>query len=106
MHKELYNKVYFLVRQIPEGKVSTYNYIAITLHTSPRTIGKILSKNRNLKFIPCYRVVMSDGRIGGYVKGIKEKRRLLEKDGVYIKNYKIKDLRTVLFKDFEMKCPM
>jgi len=102
MCKDLYNKVYFLVRQIPEGKVSTYNYIAITLHTSPRTIGKILSKNRNLKSIPCYRVVMSDGRIGGYVKGIKEKRRLLEKDGISIKKYKIENLEAVLFKEFKI----
>jgi len=45
---------------------------------------------------------MSDGRIGGYVKGIKEKRRLLEKDGISIKKYKIENLEAVLFKEFKI----
>jgi O-6-methylguanine DNA methyltransferase len=52
-----------------------------------RAVGNILNKNRDLK-IPCHRVIRSDGKIGGYNRGIKKKIALLKKEGVKIKNKK------------------
>jgi O6-methylguanine-DNA--protein-cysteine methyltransferase len=40
-----------------------------------------LSKNYDSR-IPCHRVIRSDGRLGGYNRGAKEKRRLLREEGV------------------------
>jgi O-6-methylguanine DNA methyltransferase len=46
-----------------------------------RAVGNILNKNKNSK-IPCYRVIRSDGKIGGYNQGAKRKITLLRKEGV------------------------
>ncbi|MFA5767864.1 MAG: MGMT family protein [Candidatus Paceibacterota bacterium] len=54
-----------------------------------RAVGNILNKNKDLKNIPCYRVVRSDGRVGGYRGGQKKKIALLKRDGVSVKNAKI-----------------
>ena len=39
--------------------------------------------------IPCHRVVKSDGKVGGYVGGAAKKMRLLQKEGLTIKNHKV-----------------
>ena len=82
-------KVYETVRKIPKSKVITYKTVA-ELTGRPRAwraVGNILNKNRDLK-IPCHRVIRSDGKIGGYNRGIKKKIALLKKEGVKIKNKK------------------
>jgi len=86
------HKVYELVKKIPKGKVTTYKILASLLKTSPRAIGKILNKNKN-KDVPCHRVVMSNGSVGGYNKGIDKKIVLLKKEGLIIKNKKIINFR-------------
>ena len=78
-------KVYEIVRKIPKGKVLTYKEIG-ELAGRPRAwraVGNILNKNQDPK-IPCHRIIKSDGRIGGYNKGVREKVVLLKKEGVKI----------------------
>lgn len=78
-------KVYQIVKKIPSGKVLTYKQVAKYTgneHAS-RAVGNILHKNHNPK-IPCHRVIRSDGKIGGYNKGGKEKIKILKKEG-YLK---------------------
>jgi len=78
-------RVYEVVRKIPKGKVMTYKTVA-KLAGFPRAwqaVGNVLSKNRDLK-IPCHRVIRSDGKLGGYNRGVKKKRELLKKEGVRI----------------------
>jgi len=75
------NKVLRIVEGIPRGKTMSYKEVARRAG-APRTyraIGNILNKNHNPK-IPCYRVICSDGRIGGYRLGEKKKKLLLEKE--------------------------
>jgi len=84
------NKVYKIVRNISCGNVLTYKEVA-RLAGSPfawRAVGNILNKNRNPKF-PCHRVIRSDGKIGGYNKGLKIKIALLQKEGLKIKKGKV-----------------
>jgi methylated-DNA-[protein]-cysteine S-methyltransferase len=76
------DEVFKIVKKIPKGKVVTYNFISKKINSSPRAVGKILNKNPNLVIVPCHRVVMSNGKIGGYKKGIMEKSRLLKKEGI------------------------
>ncbi|MGB9708098.1 MAG: MGMT family protein [Candidatus Pacearchaeota archaeon] len=77
-------KVYKLVRKIPKGKVTSYGIIARKLRTSARAVGQIMKRNpyRN---VPCYRVVMSNGEVGGF-RGSREKEkiRLLRKEGIML----------------------
>jgi methylated-DNA-[protein]-cysteine S-methyltransferase len=78
-------KVYNIVKKIPRGKVLSYKEVA-KLAASPRAyraVGNILHKNRNLK-IPCHRVIRSDGKLGGYNKGVDRKAFLLKQEGVRI----------------------
>ncbi|HLD38965.1 MAG TPA: MGMT family protein, partial [archaeon] len=65
--------------------------------SSPRAIGQIMRTNPRPDLYPCYKVVRSDGSIGGYagcIKGgkISKKVALLKKDGIKIEKGKI-DLR-------------
>lgn len=92
MHKAL-----LLLRKIPKGKVTTYGALARATRSSPRAIGQIMRTNPRPDLYPCYKVVRSDGSIGGYagcIKGrkISEKVVLLKKDGIKIEKGKI-DLR-------------
>lgn len=75
------DKILKIVAKIPKGKVSTYKQVA-KLAGSPRAyraVGNILNKNYDPR-IPCHRVIRSDGKIGGYNRGVKLKRALLKKE--------------------------
>jgi len=90
-------KVYEVVKKIPRGKVSTYKAVAQAAGTHPRAVGMILHANPDLISVPCYRVVKSDGSLGGYSRGIKKKIELLKRDGIEIKKGKI-DLKKYFYK--------
>ena len=82
-------KVYRLLTKIPLGKVSTYGAIASRLKMSPRLVGRILSQNGHPDLYPCYRVIRSDGSLGGYTIGsvnnehsLAVKKKKLISDGV------------------------
>ena len=86
-------RCYALLNQIPEGKVTTYAEIAKKLNTKAwRAVGSAMAKNKNLIVIPCHRVVRSDGTVGQYALGADKKIEILKKEGVLIKNGKIKNL--------------
>jgi methylated-DNA-[protein]-cysteine S-methyltransferase len=82
------NRLFNLVCKIPAGKVATYGQIARALGINPRTVGKILSKNSDPS-IPCHRVVMSDGRVGGFNRGLGKKIELLRSEGVEVDRKRI-----------------
>lgn len=91
------NKLWSLLKKIPRGKVTTYGILSKKIRKHPRAVARLLSKNKNLKEIPCYKVIYSSGRIGGYKLGVKRKFSLLKKDGIEINNGKI-DLKKFLYK--------
>jgi methylated-DNA-[protein]-cysteine S-methyltransferase len=78
------SEVYDLLLKIPAGKVSTYGDLAKALGNplASRQVGRILGRNPNPIKVPCHRVVMSDGKIGGYFYGSDRKRELLEEEGI------------------------
>lgn len=99
MHKAL-----LLLRKVPRGKVTTYGALARATGSSPRAIGSVMRSNPRPDLYPCYKVVASDGSIGGYagcVKGkkIAEKISLLKKDGIKIVNGKINEKHIYRFKN-------
>jgi methylated-DNA-[protein]-cysteine S-methyltransferase len=81
--------VFKIVVKIPKGEVLTYKKVAELAGFSKawRAVGNILNKSPGMRQgIPCHRVIMSDGKIGGYNKGTAKKILLLKKEGVIIKN--------------------
>jgi len=94
-----YDKVYGLCKRIPKGKVTTYKMIAEKLGTRAyRAVGTAMRKNPYAPKVPCHRVVNSDGNIGGFSGSVKNKIRMLEKEGVKIKNNRILNFEKVLYK--------
>lgn len=94
-------RVLKLVQEIPYGYITTYKIIANKLGTKAfRQVGFALSKNDNPNIIPCYKVIKSNGDIGGYSGngGIKEKILRLKKDGIIIRKNKILNLDKHLYK--------
>ena len=90
--------IWGLVKKVPKGKVTTYSELGKKLKIHPRAVGKLLNSNTNLVKIPCHRVVMSGGKVGGYKSGIKKKISLLKQEGIEIKNNKITGFKACLFR--------
>jgi O-6-methylguanine DNA methyltransferase len=86
-YPKFYKKVWLETTKIPKGKVLTYKQLAqkIGFPKAYRLVGIALNKNPFAPVVPCHRVIKSDGSIGGYSKGIKQKIFLLKKEGVKIK---------------------
>ena len=80
--KSFSQKVYSITKSIPKGQTLTYKQVATRAGNpkASRAVGNILNKNYN-KTIPCYRVLRSDGKIGGYNRGSKNKIKILKKEG-------------------------
>jgi methylated-DNA-[protein]-cysteine S-methyltransferase len=91
--------VYGATKKIPKGKVSTYREIAraIKRPRSARAVGNALNCNPFAPQVPCHRVVRSDGTVGGFADGSKEKIKILRKEGIAIKNNRIIGFRDRLF---------
>lgn len=72
-------KVLRTVLEIPFAQVRSYKWVAKKIGTpaAARAVGHALNKNPFPLFIPCHRVVASNGKIGGYKRGINAKKRLL-----------------------------
>ena len=83
-------KVYEMCKKIPYGKVSTYKEIAVALNTKAfRAVGNTLNKNKDCENIPCFKIINSNGNLGGYALGLKEKIKRLQKEGIEIKDNKV-----------------
>lgn len=80
--KNFKEKVLDIVSKIPKGETLSYKEVA-KLAGKPkayRAVGNILNKNYDPK-IPCHRVIRSNGSLGGYNRGVKNKIRILKKEG-------------------------
>lgn len=89
------------MKKIPAGRVTTYKAIADAIGNprAARAIGNILKNNPNPVIVPCHRVVRSDGRVGGYAYGRDVKEKLLEAEGVCIKDDHIIDFDKIVIND-------
>jgi methylated-DNA-[protein]-cysteine S-methyltransferase len=73
---------------IPRGQTTTYGAIADRLgaacgrRASARAVGAAVARNPLLVFVPCHRVVGSDGGLTGYAAGLGRKEVLLALEGV------------------------
>jgi len=103
MDKDL---VYKLLKQVPRGKVTTYKALASAVGhpRAARAIGAFMRSNPYAPWVPCHRVVGSDGTLTGYsgAGGISTKAKILAKEGVAVKNNRIVDLGRHYFRSFSL----
>lgn len=95
MKKEsnFFEDVYEVVKQIPEGKVTSYGAIAAFLGTkgSARMVGWAMQRAGD-KNIPAHRVVNSSGKLTGkfHFKG-RSMEELLQEEGILVTNDQIEN---------------
>lgn len=67
---------------IPWGQVRNYGWVAKKAGSSKgfRAAGQALHRNPIPLFIPCHRVIASDGHLGGYGGGLEWKKTLLKNE--------------------------
>lgn len=63
---------------ISYGTTVTYQELANKLGSHPRAVGGAVAHNPLSLFIPCHRVLASDGSLHGYAGGLDRKQALLE----------------------------
>ncbi len=107
-HINLYKYFYDLVKQVPDGYITTYGELARALGDirAARAVGYMLSINSDPDTIPCYKVVHTDRRVGKYALGVDEKEKRLRRDGIIISNGMIENFEGRLFSEFRTDYPL
>lgn len=87
--------VYQVVREIPEGRVTSYGSIAAALGTpkSSRMVGWAMNASHGDPSIPAHRVVNRNGLLTGkmHFASPNQMQEKLEKEGVKVKNDQVVD---------------
>lgn len=106
MQTGFFNLVYWIVRQIPCGKVTTYGHIAKACGAPKmsRQVGWALHANPSFGEIPCHRVVDRFGRLSGSFAfgGADVQQKLLQSEGITVEQGKV-DLQKYLWIPTEEK---
>jgi len=95
-----------LVRQVPEGRVTTYRAIAQALgdEMASRAVGQIVAEAERAGALPTYRVIHSDGRVGG--DDADGAARRLHDEGIAVREGHVIGFRNVLFDGFKTDYPL
>jgi AraC family transcriptional regulator of adaptative response/methylated-DNA-[protein]-cysteine methyltransferase len=77
-------KVWKALLSIPEGEVTSYAKVArmIGHPKSVRAVGTACGANKIAYLVPCHRVLLSQGGIGGYAWGIERKKEMLRREKI------------------------
>ena len=101
-NENFFERVYEIVRQIPEGKVTTYGAIAKALGTakSARMVGWAMNAAHNVKpKVPAHRVVNRNGMLTGkhHFATPTQMEELLVKEKIEVKNDTIVDFEKLFW---------
>jgi methylated-DNA-[protein]-cysteine S-methyltransferase len=82
-------KVLDRLQDVPRGAVISYQALGVAAGSarSARAVGNALHNNPVPIYVPCHRVVLSDGRIGGYGGGVPRKLQLLRSEGFAVHSH-------------------
>ncbi len=88
-----FERIYEVVRRIPQGRVATYGQIASYAgnpHLS-QVVGYALHSNPDPDSIPCFRVVNRFGELSSAFAfgGINRQQELLEAEGIEVKDGRV-----------------
>ena len=94
-NNNFFERVYEIVRLIPEGKVTSYGAIAKALGAarSARMVGWAMNASHNLEDVPAHRVVNRKGLLTGkhHFDGTNLMQQLLENEGIKVIDNQIID---------------
>ncbi|MBN1798330.1 MAG: methylated-DNA--[protein]-cysteine S-methyltransferase [Spirochaetales bacterium] len=76
-------QVWLALQTIPYGQLISYSDLAKKINNpySYRAVGSAVGANPVAIAVPCHRVIMNSGRIGGYSGGVDKKKFLLNLEG-------------------------
>lgn len=103
----LYITVLEALCRIPPGKVTTYRDISTALGDviASRAIGQIMRTNPFPEKYPCYKVLNSDGSLGGYSLGVEKKLSRLKMEGIEVKEQRVVNFEKYLADISELRIP-
>jgi len=101
-NSDFFERVYSIVAKIPEGNVTSYGAIAkaIGAAKSAKTVGYAMNACVKLdRDLPAHRVVNRIGMLTGkhHFPGQDTMQRLLEEEGVVVKDDKIKNFEKIFW---------
>ena len=81
---EFQKSVWRELATIPYGAISSYQKVAdaISRPKAVRAVGTAIGSNPLSIFVPCHRVLTSNGQLGGYAGGLPSKALLLQREGI------------------------
>lgn len=96
-----FSRVYEVVKQIPEGRVTSYGAIAKFIGTgkSARIVGWAMNQAHNMPEIPAHRVVNRNGLLTGKMHFASPTlmQELLENENVMVKEDQIQEFETLFW---------
>lgn len=107
MTNDFTKRVLDIVSHIKRGQLMTYSAVAKAAGSprAYRAVGSILNRNyrqrewqlplEDFEPVPCHRIIRSDGFVGGYARGPKEKERILMLEGHVIDKHRIRLLNLI-----------
>ncbi len=83
VESEFQRRVLTRLRALPKGSVTTYQGLAdaVGAPLGSRAVGNTMASNPIPIYVPCHRVIRSDGSVGNYGGGVDSKVRLLRAEG-------------------------
>ncbi len=74
------------LREIPTGRVTSYQGLAqrVGVPKGARSVGQALGSNRLPIILPCHRVILKTGDLGGFSRGRRVKKLLLKLEGAWV----------------------
>lgn len=99
--KSFFEKVFTVVRQIPQGRVCTFGHIAKSIGSAgaARMVGWAMNSSHTLKGIPAHRVVNRNGLLTGKAHfGHPDlMQQLLENEGIVVIDNQVQDFQDKLW---------
>lgn len=99
MDSSFFDRVYEIVKQIPEGRVTSYGAIAKALGSgrSARMVGWAMNASHSQEGIPAHRVVNRNGQLTGkhHFPGTNLMQQLLENEGIEVIDDQIQNFKAV-----------
>jgi len=100
-----FDLVYYVTRNIPPGRVSTYGAIAdyLTLG-SARMVGWALTQSHGMDDVPAHRVVNRKGELSGraHFRPPSKMQESLEAEGVVVKDDKVQNFKDAFWHPQEL----
>jgi methylated-DNA-[protein]-cysteine S-methyltransferase len=80
------DRAWDVMREVRAGETDTYAGLAVRAGSpsAVRAAGQACARNKVAPFVPCHRILRTDGSLGGYAYGLPVKEALLVHEGALL----------------------